>query len=163
MAPNHFLMEGEQLSKAKLTGPWSIAEIEAYLRDAIIPIRLSAILPSGWPVEVSLWYDFDAETLWCASQRNARIIKLLDANPRCCFEISGDAPPYFGVRGQGLADLNDIAGSSVLRRLADRYLGADETPFRRWLLARDADEVAIAIRPMRLMSWDYRDRMAKAD
>jgi hypothetical protein len=156
-------MEAEQLSKAKLTGPWSIAEIEAYLRDAIIPIRLSAISPSGWPVVVSLWYDFDTEMLWCASQRKARIIKLLEAKPRCGFEIAAEQPPYFGVRGQGLADVDDSAGSDVLRRLADRYLGADDTPFRRWLLERDDEEVAIAIRPVRLMSWDYRDRMSKAD
>jgi len=156
-------MEAKRLSKAKLTGPWSIGEIEAYLKDASIPIRLSAISPSGWPVVVSLWYDFDAEMLWCASQRNARIIKLLDANPRCGFEIASEQPPYFGVRGQGLAEVDDSAGSDVLRRLADRYLGADNTPFRRWLLARDDKEVAIAIRPVRLMSWDYQDRMSKAD
>jgi nitroimidazol reductase NimA-like FMN-containing flavoprotein (pyridoxamine 5'-phosphate oxidase superfamily) len=162
MVPGRLQTEAGQVPKIELTGPWSMSEIEKHLRDAIIPVRLSAISATGWPVVVSLWFVYQDAVLWCASKRNARIVELLETNARCGFEIAGESPPYFGVRGQGLAEPNEEMGGAVLRRLADRYLGVADTPFRRWLLAREADEVAIAIRPVRLTSWDYRRRMSNA-
>ena len=162
MVSNRLQPEAGGVPKVELTGPWSTSEIETYLSDAIIPVRLSAISAAGWPVLVSLWFLYQDEMLWCASKRKSRIIKILETNARCGFEIAGETPPYSGVRGQGLAELNEEMGSGVLHRLVDRYLGVGDTPFRRWLLTQDDEEVAIAIRPKRLMSWDYRRRMSNA-
>jgi len=141
-------------------GPWSPAEADSFLQDAVIPMRLSAVSPAGWPVVLSLWFLYEDGAFIAASRPNARIVKLLEGNPRCGFEVAREAPPYCGVRGQGKATLDAAVGEAVLGRLAARYLGETETPFRRWLMAGAADEVAIIIRPVRLMTWDYRGRMA---
>ena len=147
------------MTQTVLKGPWSAGEIDAHLAGAVIPIRLSAISPAGWPVVLSLWFLYEDGAFHCASRSHARIVALLEANPRCGFEIAGETPPYCGVRGQGMASLDRTNGKAVLARLADRYLGSDDTPFRRRLMQGADDEVAILIRPTRMMSWDYRKRM----
>jgi len=147
------------LPDPKLSGPWALFNVEGFLQRALIPVRLSAISPSGWPTVVSLWFIYEDGILKCASKPNAHITELLRANPKCGFEVAGEAPPYYGVRGQGLATLDHKSGPALLPRLIDRYIGPDITPFRRRLMADQDQEVAIEIRPKRLMSWDYRKRM----
>ncbi|MDA0662534.1 MAG: pyridoxamine 5'-phosphate oxidase family protein [Proteobacteria bacterium] len=147
------------MTQTVLSGPWSAGEIGTYLAGAVIPVRLSAISPAGWPVVLSLWFLYEDGAFHCASRSHARIVALLDANPRCGFEVAGETPPYCGVRGQGLATLDRTNGAAVLARLADRYLGTGDTPFRRKLMQGAQDEVALVIRPTRMMSWDYRKRM----
>ena len=147
------------MTTPKLTGPWSLSDIGAYLDSAVIPVRLSAVSESGWPVVVSLWFLYEGETILCATRPTSRIAKLIEAGPRIGFEIAADLPPYRGVRGQGMASLRPDRDAVLLTKLVDRYLGPDDTPFRQWLLAGADDEVAVAIRPVRLMSWDYRARM----
>lgn len=145
----------------KLKGPWSRTEVEDHLARAVVPLRLSTAGASGWPMVVSVWYLWRDGALWCASGRSAAIVRALEAEPRCGFEIAGDTPPYFGVRGRGRAEILPDGGP-LLRELYRRYGGDEDHAFGRWLLGRDAEEARIRIAPERLMSWDYRVRMAGA-
>ena len=145
----------------RLNGPWTFTEIEAYLFQSLLPIRLSAISAGGWPNVVSLWFIYQDGFLKCVSKPNSHIINCLKSNPRCGFEIAGESPPYFGVRGQANATLDSGQGPSLLPDLIDRYLGGDDTSFRRWLLAEKNQEIAILLKPRGFMSWDYRQRMLK--
>ena len=122
-------------------------------------MRLSVISRAGWPVVLSLWFLYENGFLKCASRRQSKVISFLQDNPRCGLEIAGEAPLYHGVRGQGVAAISEDGAASLLERLADRYVGQEETPFRKWLLAGAEEEVAISIAPIRLISWDYRKRM----
>ena len=142
-----------------LSGPWASEEIEAFLKQTPIPIRISAISPQGWPSIVSLWFIFERGRLKCASKKTSRIIQLFEHNPRCGFEISVENPPYFGVRGQGTVTLDLNLGPKLLPRLIDRYVDQDKKSFRRWLLLSKTEEIGIIINPKRFMSWDYRARM----
>jgi len=145
----------------KITGPWSVPDIEAYFDQATIPMRLSVIAKSGWPVVLSLWFLFEDGVFKCVSRGHSKVISFLQNNPRCGLEIAGETVPYHGVRGQGTAEIIEHGAGTLLERLADRYIGHEETPFRKWLLAGAAEEVAISLKPIRLMSWDYRSRMTK--
>ena len=51
------------------------------------------------------------------------------------------------------------ADAVVLRQMLERYLGGTTSKLARWLLSRAEDEVLITIEPLRLFSWDYRERM----
>ncbi|MGE4220588.1 MAG: pyridoxamine 5'-phosphate oxidase family protein [Alphaproteobacteria bacterium] len=144
-----------------LSGPWTAEQIERHLATTVVPVRLACVAPSGWPVSLSLWFLYEDGALFCASRKGARVVRILESAPRCGFEVAGEAPPYHGVRGQGLAALDPAAGPALLPRLIDRYLGPGDTPFRRWLMRNAADEVAIRIAPQRLMNWDYRRRMSE--
>ena len=146
-----------------LSGPWSISQIESYLNEKAVPLKLSVISSGGWPVIVSLWFVFDENRIICASRKNSKIITFLKNNPRCAFEVSGEVPPYSGVRGQGIAKLIDKDRDGILERLHDRFLGRQDTPFKQWLLRNSENETIISIAPKRLMTWDYSARMTKSD
>ena len=40
-------------------GPWSEADVQSFLRDTRVPMRLATNTPSGFPVIVSIWYLYD--------------------------------------------------------------------------------------------------------
>lgn len=143
----------------RIHGPHSAEAIDAHLRETVIPLRLGVVSASGHPLVLSLWFTWQDGALWCATSPRARIVALLRRDPRCGFEVAREAPPYCGVRGQGVAELVPERGGEILDALVDRYLGTRESPFARWLLARREGEMAIRIPPARITSWDFRARM----
>jgi nitroimidazol reductase NimA-like FMN-containing flavoprotein (pyridoxamine 5'-phosphate oxidase superfamily) len=146
----------------KYKGPWSLEQIEQFLKENRIPVRLACNGPSGHPVLVPLWFISLEDKIWCATQRTARIASILGQDPRCAFEVSVETPPYRGVRGPARATLHDDRGEEILRKLIDRYLANPNSRLARLLLERVEHETAIAIEPLMLVSWDYRERMAGA-
>jgi nitroimidazol reductase NimA-like FMN-containing flavoprotein (pyridoxamine 5'-phosphate oxidase superfamily) len=145
----------------KPKGPWSNAEVQRFLEDAEIPVRLACNGADGHPLLVSLWFVPEDGVLWCATQRDAAVASVLLRDPRCAFEVSVESPPYCGVRGKAIARLHDERGEEVLRRLIQRYLGGSDSKLARFLLDRVDQEIAIAIEPETLLSWDFRERMGE--
>ena len=141
---------------------WALPEIEQFLADTVIPIRLAFTTGSGAPLVMSLWYLYDDGALWCATQQDAKLVAQLRRHETVGYEIAGDQPPYHGVRGQGRAELSLEAGPAMLERLIDRYLGRRDSSLAQWLLARRDSEIAIRIRPQWVTAWDYRTRMRDA-
>ena len=142
-------------------GPWSKSQIERFLREIRVPIRIACNGASGHPVLVSLWFVPMDGQLWCATQRSAKVVSHLSRDPHCAFEVSVETPPYRGVRGPGLATMHDDRGEEILHTLIDRYLGNSNPKLESLLLARVEHETAIAIEPKALVSWDYQERMGK--
>lgn len=150
------------LDQIKVQGCWGGAEIASFLEACTIPMRLAILDGVGSPWVVSLWFLHHDGALWCATNRNAKLVSYLQANPQCGFEIAGDALPYRGVRGKGQATLVPERGGEILNRLLQRYGIAPGSRLAKSLLAKVDQEVAICIRPSRISSWDFTDRMADA-
>jgi nitroimidazol reductase NimA-like FMN-containing flavoprotein (pyridoxamine 5'-phosphate oxidase superfamily) len=146
----------------KLKGPWTGGKVDRFLTDTRMPIQIACNGSNGYPVLASLWFVPIEGKLYCATQRSARIISLISQDPRCAFELSIKVPPYRGVRGQGIATVHPGLGEKILHVLIDRYLGDSTSPPAPLLLARAEHEVAIAIEPRSLTSWDFTDRMRDA-
>jgi len=146
----------------KPSGPWSNDQIQSFLRDVRIPVRIACNGATGHPVIASLWFVPQDGRLWCATQRGSRVASLLARDPRCAFEVSVETPPYRGVRGRGVATLHDGRGEEILRVLLERYLGGTESRLASLLLARAKHETAIGIEPQTMVSWDYEERMGPA-
>jgi nitroimidazol reductase NimA-like FMN-containing flavoprotein (pyridoxamine 5'-phosphate oxidase superfamily) len=140
------------------SGPWTIAQVDSFLRQAAIPLRLASN-GSSFPLVQSVWFLFDGAALWCCTRDDSVLARRLRADPRCGFEVSSDLPPYRGVRGTGMARIEPEAAATVLPRLIERYLERAESPLADWLLSRIQDEVAIRIDDMHVTSWDYTARM----
>jgi len=138
---------------------WSEQKIGSFLSEQRIPIRLACLTPGGGPIVCSLWYLYEDGALWCATQKTAKVAAYLERHRVCGFEISPEAMPYKGVRGQGKAALVAERGLDVLQQLIDRYLGTRESDFARWLIRRASREVAIRIDPIWLTAWDFTPRM----
>lgn len=143
-------------------GPWSRIQIEGFLEEARVPVRLACNGASGHPVLVSLWFLPIDGKLWCATQQSAHVVSMLTRDPHCAFEVSVETPPYRGVRGPAVATLHDDRGEEILRKLIDRYLRGSNSKLARLLLTRAEHETAIAIAPRKYVSWDFSERMKDA-
>lgn len=150
------------LHDAVVRGPWSLAATERWLAGAVIPLRLAAQAPSGWPLVLSLWFLAREGRLLCATQRSAHVVAALEHDPRCAFEVAPEAPPYRGVRGRAAVTIAPDPGGEVLAALCRRYLGSTDGDLARWLLSRAADEVVLELDPRSVTTWDYRERMGGA-
>ncbi len=151
------------IDDCRLSGPWNQEEIGTYLASTVVPMRLSVVNAGGWPIVISLWFIHEDGKLFAASRSSSKVVQYLAENTRCGFEIARETPPYCGVRGYGVAELSPDSDAQLLRRLSERYLGGEDTAFKRWLIEGAQDESAISISPRSWMSWDYRGRMVASD
>ncbi len=135
-------------------------QIVDFLLENPIPMRIAAN-DGEFPLICSLWFIFDAESqrLLAASHETSRIIKVLQQNSKCGFEIATNDTPYKGVRGQGNVELHQRGVADTLRTLIGRYLESDESSLAQWLLSRTDDEYVVAIKPEWITGWDYSNRM----
>jgi len=147
------------LSTARISGPLDRDGVAAFLDGALIPLRLACVAPSGWPIVVSLWFARRGDELVCATQRSSSLVRALEHEPRCAFEIAGERPPYRGVRGRAHVAIESDEGLATLAELVSRYLGGTEGSFARWLLGRTSPEVVLRLDPVEVSSWDYSRRM----
>lgn len=141
-----------------VSGPWADPQVRHWLAGARIPVRL-AVLGDRGPLVVSLWYRFAEDALWCATRRDADIVRLVRRDPRVGFEVAPDIPPYRGVRGTARAEVVDERGGATLEALLDRYLDADNAPLADWLRSRSDAEVALRLTELTITSWDFSPRM----
>ena len=141
------------------SGPWDRSQIEDFLGQTVIPIRIASAGRTS-PLVQSLWFLYDEDAIWCASQMESVLTRRLRVEPRCGFEIAGDLPPYRGVRGSGRAELLPERAATVLPSLISRYLGDEPSPLATWLLSRVDSEVAIRISDLRVTSYDFTSRMS---
>ena len=63
-----------------MSGPWCLDEINGYLDNSVIPIRLAVQGDTGYPIIASLWFLRQGSTIVCSSQRGARIVQCLRKN-----------------------------------------------------------------------------------
>lgn len=144
-------------------GVWSEDEVESFLQEVTVPIRIATRRSDGslWPVTV--WYRYRNSVFECATQATADLVHILENDPTVGIDVSTNDAPYSGIRGTGTAVLSQDGGEEVLRNLIHRYLGGTDSSLAQRLLSGDRDEVLIRIDPGEIYSWDYTDRMKDVD
>lgn len=140
------------------SGPWSADDIHEFLLGAHIPIRLATSGSSG-PLVQSLWFTPRDDELWCCTQSDSVLMKRLARDSRIGFEISGDQPPYRGIRGFARASSHPDMAPEILPILIRRYLDDPDAPLAKWLVSRLPQETAIRLHDLQVSSWDYSKRM----
>lgn len=140
-------------------GAWSESQLETFLEESRVPIRLSTHRGDGSLWMVTLWYRYRDGLFECATGADAAIVRLLRNDSEVAFDISTNEPPYRGVRGNGTAAMSPDEDKETLRALIERYLGGTESPLAKRLLHDDREEIRIRIQPHELYAWDFTDRM----
>ena len=139
----------------ELSGAWSQPQLEEFLDEASIPIRLAVHRGDGSLWMVALWYRYQNGAFECATPADAAVVTFLRSDSAVAFDISTNDPPYRGVRGHGSASLSPYEGQETLRAVIDRFVGEKTSPLAEQLLI-DVDEVVrIRIQPLEMFSWDY--------
>jgi nitroimidazol reductase NimA-like FMN-containing flavoprotein (pyridoxamine 5'-phosphate oxidase superfamily) len=134
-------------------------EIDKFIPDSKIPIRIGFIKGNCTPTVVSLWYVCKDGKIYCATQKTAKIVSYLQKNPICGFEIAADKPPYKGIRGEGTVQILNETGVYVLDLLMEKYLKGKESILSKLLRNNSKTEVAIEITPQKVFHYDYSKRM----
>jgi hypothetical protein len=134
-------------------------EINKFIPDKKIPIRVAFMKSSGIPTVVSLWYMYSDGKIYCATQKTAKIVSYIQKNPVCGFEIAADKPPYKGIRGEGIVKILNETGEYVLGILINKYLGEKESTLSKLLRKNSKTEIAIEITPQKIFNYDYSKRM----
>ena len=143
----------------EIKGPWARKQIDDYLAESRLPVRLACIGEDGFPRVASVWFQYSDGSLLCATRRDSPLANMIRRNPRVGFEVATNDAPYYGVRGQGMASLSDVGGAQTLEALIDRYLGTSNAELGTWLMSRADEEVLLKVEIQRFYSWDYRKRM----
>ena len=147
------------LSAARVSGSFDREQVAAFLDESVIPLRLACVAPSGWPLVVSLWFVRRGDELVCATQRSSSLVRALEHDQRCAFEVAGEKPPYRGVRGRARVAIELDEGLAALAELLTRYVGGTDGAFAQRLLGRTTPEVVLRLDPVEVSSWDYSHRM----
>jgi general stress protein 26 len=137
----------------------SLIEAKEYLDTIRIPMRIAIKTEDKWPWVISLWFLHQDGLLYCATQKHAKIVGHLENDNRCAFEIAADTPPYCGIRGKARARIDESLGAKILEKLLVRYLGGTNNELAQNLLAKRDSEVSIVLEPLRVYTWDFRERM----
>ena len=146
------------LEPSKHYGGWSGTEIEHFLAETRVPLRLSFISKSGLLI-VPVWFVYRASCFWACSPNQSLLVNALRENPEVAFDLSTNDIPYYGVRGRGLAHCSVAPDKTALEGLLNRYLAGTDNDLAQWLLARSGAEAVIQIEVTWLTSWDFSDRM----
>ena len=136
-----------------------IEEIDKFIPDSKIPIRIAFMKSADLPAVISLWYVCKDGKIYCAAQKTSKIVSYLQKNPVCGFEIAADKPPYKGIRGEGTVRILNQTGAYVLDLLMEKYLGEKESILSKFLKNNSKTEVAIEINPQKTFHYDYSKRM----
>ena len=136
-----------------------IDQINRFVPDVKIPIRVGFVKSNDVPAVISLWYVCNGGKIYCAAQKTAKIVSYLQKNPICGFEIAADKPPYKGIRGEGTVQILNETGAYVLDLLIDKYLGEKESTLSKFLKNNSKTENAIQITPQKIFYYDYSERM----
>ena len=134
-------------------------EIDKFIPDSKIPIRIAFIKSTDLPAVISLWYVCKDGKIYCATQKTAKIVSYLQKKSVCGFEIAADKPPYKGIRGEGTVQILNETGAYVLDLLMEKYLKGKESTLSKLLRNNSKTEVAIEITPQKVFHYDYSKRM----
>jgi len=140
-------------------GVWTREQLERFLEETLVPLRLGCHRTDGHLWTVALWYRYGDGQFQCATGAGSALVRFLRANGAVSFDVSTNAPPYMGVRGNGTVSIEPDEEKECLRSLLERYLGGADNDLGSMLLSGDREEVVLTIQPDRLYTWDFTDRM----
>jgi 2-phospho-L-lactate guanylyltransferase len=132
-------------------------EIQAFLDQPDLLMRLGTIGRDGYPHVTPVWYLVEDGVFYITTAGNRVKARNMLANPRVGFAIDDDARPYRGVSAWGEARLvaQGEAARDLTRRIAARYVPAERLDAMVDTLMHDL-RVVFAVQPARLVrmgSW----------
>jgi PPOX class probable F420-dependent enzyme len=83
--------------------------------------RLATLDGDGYPHNVPLWYVLDGSAIVMVSERTARKVRNIQANPRGTLTVGGDIGDGAGYMIKGDITIEEDIDKAILRKLTFRY------------------------------------------
>lgn len=142
---------GEMMMDRHAETPYLDAQIEAFLQQPGLLMRLGTVGRDGFPQVTPVWYLY-ADGLFYITTAGDRVkTRNMLADPRVGFAIDSDVKPYQGLSVWGRARLaaEGEEARSMTRRIAARYVSADRLDAMEKTLMQ-SPRVVFTIEPVRL-------------
>ena len=133
-------------------------EVDSFLRDSKIPLKLGTIDRHGDPVIHPLWYDYSGGKIYLITASDSRKLQNAMSKSRVYFCVDTETRPYKGVKGKGAVSrvTNVEKAVEIAQRMISKYLGDAENPLGRFLIdrLREGKETLLEISPDYYSVWD---------
>jgi PPOX class probable F420-dependent enzyme len=99
--------------------------------DAPVFAHVATVGPDGHPHNTVMWIDRDGDLIVLNTAAGRTKWRNLQADPRVSISVSPLDDPYqnFSLKGR-VVEMRTSDGEAVIDRLAKKYLGVDEYPYR---------------------------------
>lgn len=102
----------------------------ALLREKALA-HVATVMPDGSPQVTPVWVDTDGEAVLFNTAVGRVKYRNLSRDPRIAISVADRKDDYRTVVIRGRAEINEEGADDHIDRLAKKYLGADQYPFRR--------------------------------
>jgi PPOX class probable F420-dependent enzyme len=124
------------------------------LLELPVVAALATYHPDGTVLLSPVWHEWRDGGFNVVTQSGETKEENLRRDPRASILVHDDDPPYRGIEVCGTARLSTIEDTTVVRRIASRYLGP-ETGER--FAESGTDDLLIRLEPGELRAWDFAD------
>jgi nitroimidazol reductase NimA-like FMN-containing flavoprotein (pyridoxamine 5'-phosphate oxidase superfamily) len=133
-------------------------EVDRFLQESRIPLRLGTVDEHRDPVIHPLWYHYEHGRFYLITARDSRKMKNVSRRGPVYFCIDTEARPYKGVKGKGtLAGVEDREKAVRLgEKIVLKYMGNVDNPLGKFLIGRlrEGEETLLEITPRFYSVWD---------
>jgi PPOX class probable F420-dependent enzyme len=127
----------------------------AFLENAFVAV-VTTLRPDGSPHNTVTWVDVDERGVSFNTVRGRAKPRHLEADPRVTLTVLDPENPYRWISISGRAELTEEGADAQIDRLAKKYLGEDEYPWRR----PDETWVTVRITPEKIESTGIEEELA---
>jgi len=142
------------------TPSMSKEEVDIFLENKL-NLQIGTIDDDGDPNIQPVWfnYDRDREKFLIITPKSTKKIKNLRHKPNVYFSIDDESLPYKGVKGKGIATVEDDPVRTIpeAKKINMKYLGTLDHPIPKMILesAQKGNHVIIEIEPKFFSTWDF--------
>lgn len=137
-------------------------EIDQFLADSKIILRLGTTDDKGDPIIHPLWYHYMNNKLYIMTYRNTLKVRNTNRKKTVYFSVDTEATPTKpnkGVKGKGTATIvtDPEKSVSVSEKIVTKYLGDSNSGLGKGIMdaVRKGSEVLVEIMPSYFSPWDY--------
>ena len=137
-------------------------EIDEFLANSKILLRLGTVDLKGDPMIHPVWYHYMNGKLYLMTYKNSLKVRNMNRKNAVYFSVDTEATPTKpnrGVKGKGTAAIVHDAGESlsISEKIVTKYLGNADSGLGKGMMdeVRKGSEVLVEISPRYFSTWDY--------
>ena len=125
---------------------------ERQILEKQVLVHIGIVLPDGTPHVSAMWVDLDGEDIILNTAEGRTKANVLRVGSRVALSVLDPENPYrnLGLRGRVVEVISEERGAGAgINRLAKKYLGVEEYPYR----APGERRVQFRVRPEVVSGW----------